>query len=100
MRRISADWRAIEGALQPHQVRTLRDYAASKGLATDALWTDPVACTVAMSLAVDNALADLEHAGGRVDRRSLIDAAVRFDLDVETLLRRERRIGRRGKRAG
>ncbi|GMV03955.1 MAG: hypothetical protein AMXMBFR53_02370 [Gemmatimonadota bacterium] len=91
MRRIHADWEAVDAALAPHQRRTLREYAAARGIAEDSLWEDPVVCTMGVALAVDAALAAARARGEPVERRALLQAAVKFDVDIETLLRRQRR---------
>jgi hypothetical protein len=94
MRHVKADWRAIEAALETHQLRTLRDYARTKGLDADTAWDDSSYRVVAIALAVENAIAASMVTEGFSEHQALARIAVRFDLDIETLLRQRRRFRR------
>src|SRR5687767_4461989 len=89
-----ADYNAVERALLPHQLQTVRDYARSQGIESDAWWHDRMCCIIATSLAVDNVLRE-SLADGLSEKQALTSAAVRLDLDVETLQRHCREIRRR-----
>lgn len=93
---MSADRHAIEAILEEHQRRTLKEYAACKGLEENAAWSDPSYRTVAIALAVDKTVKALVMHEQISERQALARAAVEFNLDIETLLRRRRRFRRRG----
>lgn len=100
MRPLDADWQAVYEALAPHHRATLVDYAATKGLSDGQLWDDAVVRTIAVALAVDRVANAAREEGQTVDRRALLQAAIDLDLDIETLLRRERRTRQRRRAAG
>lgn len=95
MRHVKADWRAVEAALETYQLRTLRDYAGTRGFDADTAWDDASYRTVAIALAVENAIGASMATDGISERQALLRIAVRFDLDIETLLRQRRRFRRR-----
>jgi hypothetical protein len=53
-----------------------------------------------VALAVDRVANAAREEGQTVDRRALLQAAIDLDLDIETLLRRERRTRQRRRAAG
>jgi hypothetical protein len=90
MKRAHADYTGIEDALRPHQLRTLNELAATRG---STRWqTESLCCVVAVALAVDNLIADATDA---TTNQMLSRIASRSDIDVETLLRQQRRRNRR-----
>ena len=91
MRGMNADWGAVERALQPHQLQTLREYATARGLDGERMWSDVVCCTVAVTLAVRNIVASKHRS--RETRQALTLAALELDIDVETLRRRVTDLG-------
>lgn len=95
MRRITANWTAIAAALEPHQARTLQEYGRAKGLHSEELWQDPACSTVAIALAVENLVATVCTSRRVTERQALVQAAIQFELDIETLLRQRRRFRRR-----
>jgi hypothetical protein len=94
MRSAEGDYVAIEAALKPHQLKTVRDLAAASGISTDRWWCHTTARVVAKDLAVANVLDELLH-DGRTHRQAINHIASRFDLDAESLRRRLRSRRRR-----
>jgi hypothetical protein len=84
----------IEAALEQHQQRTLTDYARARCLSVDEIWQDPACRRLATTLAVGNVLQECRE-NGLTDRQAFGCAAVRLDLDVESLYRQHRRYRRR-----
>lgn len=93
MRKVSADWQAVEAALEGYQIRTIEDFAEARGLSRLEWALDPVVAFLAVSLAVERRLAQLMH-DGLTERRAVACIATELDLDVETLIRSRRRLKR------
>jgi hypothetical protein len=87
MRRTNADYLSIEAALQPHQLRTLKNFVDARG--GGSIWRMPVCCAFGITLAVNNRVSILVD-GGMSERQALARAAADFDLDYETLQRQRR----------
>ena len=94
MRRANADYAAVERALTEYQRQTIRDYARACGLAEEDVWSDPLCCAMGIRLAVDNEVEDAQYEGA-TERQALLRAAVRLDLDFESVLRQRRRSRRK-----
>lgn len=59
MRTPSADYQAVTRSLLPHQLKTLEDYAASRGASKDHWAEVPLCAVMAVSLAVGNEMTRL-----------------------------------------
>jgi hypothetical protein len=93
---IDADYHAVETVLEPHQLRTVHEYATTQGLAPEDWPKNRTARVIAVALAVENLVKNL-RVEGLSERRAVARAATLLSLDLDTLSR-HRRIVRARKR--
>jgi hypothetical protein len=98
MRRPHADYAAVEAALEPHQLRTVREYASAQCLRPVEWPKHAVCCVIATALAVENIAQRLCRAG-LCEKDALMRASAELDYDFETL-QRHRRCLRNRQRTG
>ena len=94
MRRAHADYAAVEAALEPHQLKTVRDYARTQHAHPDEWSKLPVCCAIAIALAVENVSSRLRRSG-LPEKDALMRTAAQLDVDFETLQRHQRLLRRR-----
>lgn len=94
MRRVPADYRAIEHALESYQLRTIHDYTDGMGLPADRWNEDAVCSAFALRLAIANRLRRLLEEGASINQ-AIARTAAEFDIDYETLKRQRRRVRQR-----
>jgi hypothetical protein len=93
---IGADYHAVESALEPHQLRTVREYAVAEGLVADDWPKNRMARVIAVALAVENIVKNCYNEG-LTERRAMARAATQLGVDLDTLSRHRRVVRARQK---